>query len=62
MTEKRQRQALNLRISERQQQRLDALVRKYPILAKHAVALVALTRGLDAIENDPAWFEKADEK
>lgn len=28
-------------------------------LTKHAIAKIALGLGLDAIETDPRWFEKA---
>lgn len=53
---------LNLRASGEITARLNALVAKYPLLTKHAIAKVALARGLDAIENDPKWFEKAGKK
>jgi predicted transcriptional regulator len=50
--------ALNIRASEELTERLDKLAAKYP-LTKHAIAKIALGRGLDAIESDPRWFEKA---
>ena len=49
---------LNLRASGELTARLNALVAKYP-LTKHAIAKIALARGLDAIEADPRWFERA---
>lgn len=36
----------------------DAIVAKYPMLTRHGLALIALERGLAAIETDPKWFEK----
>lgn len=50
--------ALNIRGSDELTARLEKLVAKYP-LTKHAIARIALERGLDAIESDPRWFEKA---
>lgn len=50
---------MNIRTTLESSERLDALVVKYPLLSKHAIARVAIERGLDAIENDPKWFEKA---
>lgn len=55
MTERKQ---MSLRSSDELEARLDALVTKYPMLTRHKLALVALERGLAAIENDPKWFEK----
>jgi len=37
------------------------VVAKYP-LTRHAIAKIALARGLDTIESDPKWFEKAGKK
>lgn len=53
--------ALNIRATEDVIERLERLVSKYPI-TKHALARIALERGLDAIESDPKWFEKAGKK
>ena len=50
--------AINLRMAEEDAARLEKLAAKYP-LTKHAIAKIALDRGLDAIEADPKWFEKA---
>ena len=50
---------LSLRVPDPLSERLDAMVTKYPMLNRHAIARVALERGLDAIEADPRWFEKA---
>jgi len=50
--------ALSLRGSEKLFARLEKLAAKYP-LTKHAIAKIALARGLDAIEADPQWFENA---
>ena len=49
---------INVRTTVDISDRLDALVAKYP-LTKHAIARIVLERGLDAIEADPQWFEKA---
>jgi hypothetical protein len=58
MTKRPVKKALNLRGSEEAVARLEKLTAKYP-LTKHAIARIALDRGLDAIESDPKWFEKA---
>ena len=50
---------LSIRTSVESSARLDALVAKYPLLNKHAIARVALKYGLDAIEKDSKWFEKS---
>jgi len=52
------RKQLSLRSSDELEARLDALVAKYPMLTRHKLALIALERGLAAIEGDPRWFEK----
>ncbi len=39
--------------------RMEAYAAKYPLLSQHRLALVALERGLDAMDRDPRWFEKA---
>lgn len=49
---------ITVRIPGATNARLGALAAKYP-LTKHAIARIALDRGLDAIEADPKWFEKA---
>jgi hypothetical protein len=38
--------------------RLEAYAAKYPLLSQHRLALLALSRGLDAMDGDPRWFEK----
>lgn len=53
-----ERKQLSLRPSDELDARLDAFVAKYPMLKKHGIALIALERGLAAIESDPKWFEK----
>mgnify|MGYP001270386242 CR=1 FL=1 len=58
MTKKVTGNALNIRATEDLTLRLEKLAAKYP-LTKHAIAKIALGRGLDAIESDPKWFEKA---
>ncbi len=50
---------LNIRTTVESSARLDALVIRYPLLSKHAIARVAMEKGLDVIESDPHWFEKA---
>lgn len=50
---------LNLRVTPEAAVRLDRLSAKYPVLTRHAIARVALERGLEALEADPRWFEKA---
>lgn len=52
------RKQLSLRSSDQLEARLDAVVAKYPMLTRHGLALIALERGLSAIETDPKWFEK----
>lgn len=52
------RKQMSLRSSESLESRLDAIVAKYPMLTRHGLALIALERGLAAIEGDPKWFEK----
>lgn len=37
--------------------RLEAYATKYPLLSQHRLALLALSRGLDAMDGDPRWFE-----
>lgn len=53
-----ERKQLSLRPSDELDARLDAFVEKYPMLKKHGIALIALERGLAAIEADPEWFKK----
>jgi hypothetical protein len=38
--------------------RIEAYAAKYPLLSQHRLALLALSRGLDAMDGDPRWFEK----
>jgi hypothetical protein len=38
--------------------RLEGYATKYPLLSQHRIALLALSRGLDAMDGDPRWFEK----
>lgn len=52
------RKQLSLRSSEELESRLDAIVARYPMMTRHGLALIALERGLAAIEIDPKWFEK----
>jgi hypothetical protein len=56
------RKQLSLRSSDELESRLDAIVAKYPMLTRHGLALIALQRGLAAIEGDPKWFEKVGKK
>ena len=56
------RKQMSIRSSDELEARLDALVAKYPMLKRHGIALIALERGLTAIENDPKWFEKVGKK
>ncbi len=49
---------LSVRLTAGTDARLAALAAKYP-LTKHGIARIALERGLDAIDADPKWFEKA---
>jgi hypothetical protein len=46
------REALNLRITPEDRERLDAIVAQAPILSRHAVALVGVRLGLARIEAD----------
>lgn len=39
--------------------RLEAIAARYTVLTQHRIALRALELGLDAIDKDPRWFEKA---
>lgn len=50
---------VNIRVTEELSKRLDALVAKYPMLNRHALARAALGFGLDTMERDAKWFEKA---
>lgn len=61
MKQPKTKTALNIRGAEDVIARLEKLAEKYP-LTKHAIARIALERGLDAIEKDPKWFEKAGKK
>lgn len=56
---RKHRKAIGLRPSPELDARLDAFVAKYPLLSKHRLTLVALERGLDAMDKDQRWFEKA---
>lgn len=47
---------VNIRVQSDVSARLDALVAKYPLLTKHAIARAALEKGLTIIEQDPSWF------
>jgi hypothetical protein len=44
---------LNLRTSDDDTARLDAMVDRVPILTKHAIALACMRIGLTAVEQDP---------
>ena len=45
--------ALGLRVSTTDNQRLDALAKRLPIVSKNSIARVALRMGLALLEEDP---------
>ena len=50
--------AITLRASADVIARLNAYAARFP-LSQHRIALLAIERGLDAMDKDPRWFEKA---
>ncbi|HZO12107.1 MAG TPA: hypothetical protein VFB62_02580 [Polyangiaceae bacterium] len=47
-------QALYIRISQADIDRLDAVVQEYPLLSRSSLLRIAVRIGLDAIEGDPS--------